>query len=138
MILAFLQTPSNVNGSIRIFSHRSNYEILGQISIRSNNLLKKKKNFCTAINRFFGSRTGFRQNRTICTRQEVRRLCIFRRECELESDTVLSTTNGERWIMIGTFFSSTLGCTFTVKGGIKSQICSLVHVSIPQITYACE
>jgi len=40
--LAFLQASSNVNGSIRIFSHRSNYEILSQISIRSNNLLKKK------------------------------------------------------------------------------------------------
>lgn len=113
LILAFLQAPSNVNGDIRIFSHRSNYEILGQISIRSSNLLKK--NFSTAINRFFGSRTGFRQNCTICTHQEVRRLCIFRRECELESD-ILLTTNGGRWIMIGTFFGIRWVVRLSLKG----------------------
>lgn len=108
MILAFLQAPSNVNGSV----HRYIFALLKLWNTRPDiDTVEQfvKKNVCTAINRFFGSRTGrivqFVRGRKCAV------WCIFRRECELESDTVLS--NGDRWIhMIGTFI---------VKGGISNR-----------------
>lgn len=85
---------------------------------------------------FFDSRTEFRQNRTICTRQEARRLYIYRREQELSRikrgfiNHIRRKVDHDRSI----FCSTTNRMFVTVKGSIVSQICSLSRASL-QITH---
>lgn len=132
LILAFLQAPSNVNGDIRIFSHRSNYEILGQISIRSSNLLKKKKFL-------YRDQSFLRQSHWVPAESYnlyapgSAPLVYFSKGMRARIGHSFINYEWRKVDHDRNVFRNTLGCTFTyVKGGIKSQICSLV--SILQIT----